>query len=448
MSNQTAFPTDNYNLAYLPANRTDEIDLSELIRNLIKEWRLIALITALCALLGGGYALSKTPIYLIETIISSPSVAQMGNVNEQNLIPISQIEAFQRVLTEASKPNIQYNAYLDSELYNVHRNLVESHTFDALQVFQRVSENLSIAKIVYDYTEATDAETTPLENARISLKSSHPAATADYLDTLIAYANREALSTFTTEIEKTQVETVRKLNQQLQVMTQLAEESRQAEIKRLSDANALKIAQIQRKMETLLQAALEAREYSILRYQEALKTARRLEIEEPVVWDDLRPTQHSSQIINEMATEKPETPLYFQGVRILEAEIARLTQREDDRPFIDGYAELAQEINYLENDPKIAALENRADDTIYIESYNELNQQIKTTQKETTVFTGASFSQTSLNPTIPATPATPNRKLIMLAATVLGGFSGLFVALIRIALYKNPDPSIEQSLES
>lgn len=438
MNKHPSVQQENTDLAHLRPAYNDEIDLGELLRKLISEWKVIAIVTLIGAVLSIAYALTLTPIYKVETIVSEPTVAQLGNTTEQNLVGISPRAAFQDTINQTSTAMVQRAAFIASDLNKRLASEDETGDYDPIRAFSRLRNNLKIEKLVYDYNELAEDQVAPLTDIRISLETAYAAEAVDLLNKLIDLADEQALENFSNDVTKSQDEKIKELNLQLSSLTESAIESREAKIQRMVEANELQIAKIQQKMSTLQENAREDRQNRIIQLTEALATADRLNINEPVTWDDLRPNQRTSQITNELGETTKSSPLYFQGTRILSAEIERLQNRKDDRPFIGEYNQLAQQIEDLKNDPEIEALRNREDDTIYIETFDDLKRNIALTQSQPTVFSGAQFSQITLEPTVPAEPIKPNRKLIVVAATVLAGFAGLFIALIRIAIRKEP----------
>jgi LPS O-antigen subunit length determinant protein (WzzB/FepE family) len=87
-------------------------------------------------------------------------------------------------------------------------------------------------------------------------------------------------------------------------------------------------------------------------------------------------------------------------------------------------------------DPTIASLKQRNDDTIYINHYNSLQPELSALKNLPTDYPIARMATLTQPASQPTTPIKPNRKLIAVAGTVLAGFMGLILALIRIAIKK------------
>jgi LPS O-antigen subunit length determinant protein (WzzB/FepE family) len=191
-------------------------------------------------------------------------------------------------------------------------------------------------------------------------------------------------------------------------------------------------------IEVRLEQARLDRENRIVQLQEALQTATRLGIEEPVTWDDLRPLRKSTQVINEFGESKESSPDYFRGTRLLSAELARLQERQDDRPFVGGLTELEKQIVEIQNDPQLAALKARPDDTIYVKQFDELQRQLTDLLKKPTEFDNAQMAVVTQPAEVAAAPIR-SPLLIFAVGVFLAGLLALFVAMIRIAL-RNSEP--------
>jgi len=114
--NQSVMQNAPQDLAHLRPQQNDEIDLGQLIRNLINEWKLIVSITALGAVFSVVIALMQTPIYKIETTLTAPSIAELGKLSEQSLLPISRTAALEKVAEQLVSTTTQSKAFEQSPL--------------------------------------------------------------------------------------------------------------------------------------------------------------------------------------------------------------------------------------------------------------------------------------------------------------------------------------------
>ena len=102
--------------------------------------------------------------------------------------------------------------------------------------------------------------------------------------------------------------------------------------------------------------------------------------------------------------------------------------------FVGEVPALKLELEKLKNDTNLKALKQRTNDTIYVDQFNDLQNQLAALGALDTNFTASQLGSVTQPAEIPANPIKPNKKLIAIAGTVLAGFLGLFLALIRIAI--------------
>jgi LPS O-antigen subunit length determinant protein (WzzB/FepE family) len=216
-------------------------------------------------------------------------------------------------------------------------------------------------------------------------------------------------------------------------MTLAAERSRQAEITRLQELNNESINKLQQQVDLKIRKAQQDRENSIIRLNEAIKTATELGIREPVSWDDLRPERKSTQIVNDLGSKDDFAPLYFRGTRLLQAELELLRSRADDKPFIEGLTDLESQILQLRYDPRIEALNARANDTIYIENYDALQRDLKDLLSQAEHFSNVQMAVISQPATVPSGP-TRSPLIIVVIGLIVSGFLALIIACVRLAL--------------
>jgi len=265
------------------------------------------------------------------------------------------------------------------------------------------------------------------------LPSAEPEAAAAFIQALIENAHEKSIAAFSNDVSRVKNTRVSNVKEKLNALSVAARQSREARIKRIEERNRQAIATLQLQIDLKLSKARQDREDRIVRVQEALKTARQLDLTGPVHWDDLRPLRESSQVINEVRNGEEELPDYFRGTRLLEAELARLQEREIDKPFIDGLTELENQIAEIRSDPELAALKARADDMIYVEEYDDLQRQLSDLLKQPTEFSNARMAVVTQPAQVPANP-TRSPLVIFVLGLFLSAIFALFVAMISMAL--------------
>jgi len=157
----------------------------------------------------------------------------------------------------------------------------------------------------------------------------------------------------------------------------------------LRNSIANQIRDIEYTIASKRQMAKQRREDKILRYKEASIIAMQLDIADRI--DTTNVVQN-----NRLNITTTNIPLYYRGYRALNAEIEYLNNRKSDDPFISGLRDLQEQLALLRS--------------------------IKFDQEK---MTAVHIDQAAYPPN---SPIKPNRRLIVSLATVVGLFSGIFLA--------------------
>ena len=420
-------------LIHLRPQSTDEIDLGELIRKLIGEWKLVTAITLFGAFASVVIALQQASIYRVEAIIAAPSISELGAMVDQTLVPITGEKAMERVVEELFSVKNQNIVFGQSELFKI---TSQDNSSNLNTLFANAVQELSIKRVEREFYTLADDQRAPFKEVSIVLDSAHAGQAALYVNALATRALALAFETFKEDASARKFDKITKLETAIIALRDAAATARLADIKRLEEKNNLTRDELLLELALLEQQAKTNRLKRIAQLDEAITTAAGLKITEPVTWEDLRPASSNAQIFNDLSGATQGQPLYFQGTRLLAAERDMLQARTNDLLYVGKSAELQFQLQQLAVDPKIAALKLRGDDTIYIANYDALQTELSVLKNLPTDYPIARMA-TLIQPAIRSTkPIKPNRKLIAVAGTILAGFLGLFLALIRIAIKK------------
>lgn len=122
----------------------------------------------------------------------------------------------------------------------------------------------------------------------------------------------------------------------------------------LSNLNVVIQSEIDRtrfQLDSKLKLAEQRRSDAIVSLREALRIARTLGIEDTSAFPKMADNNRSGLVVN-----TAEAPLYMRGSKALETEVSVLESRKSDEPFIDGFRDLQERQEFLENivvDPNI-----------------------------------------------------------------------------------------------
>jgi len=359
----------NTDLVHLRPAHDDEIDLGELVRKLLNEWKLICSITFLGAVLGVVVALMLPKQYRVEAIFERPTTSQIAPLLSQELVELSR----QQILGEFLK-NLQSRKLLEAAL--TENNLLVNNKNEPLTAEEKVSAistisaSMRIAPAVYDFLPELEDTAIEFDQISISALSTDRESTRIWLNTLLTIAEEKTLNDLAEDIRGQQSVRIQKLAQQVKTLENAATTEHQAKLSTLADALAI---------------------------------AKTLKLSSPDTSLDLN--------------EEP----YAKGSIILEAQLETLNASKPKlKELTVGY-----EKDKLGNTTPI------------ILSPLPIQGELRSLEELTLDFSAATLLADNVSAQIPANAEKPNRKLIAIAATVLAGFFGLFLALIRIAIKKD-----------
>jgi len=408
----------------------DEIDIGDLLSSLFREWKMIALVMLVGAVCALAYVLYLPKTYLVEAKFRIPTAHELGDLFDQELIEIAPEAILKKVVDQVLSAEVQASVLKNSELG---RELTKNSSLSPIELSRLISSDLLVDLVKRDYFQLKKEEKTPFQEISVALESSHPQMAAEFIQLLIQQAEDSALTNLSNDANAIKQIKIKKIQEELESLTLAAKVIREAKITRLQEANQELINTYQQEIDLKIQKALQDRRNQVIRWTEAHKTADSLGIREPVTWDDLRPLRKATQITNELGNKEDSRPLFFRGTRFLSAELNRLKERNDDRPFISGITELEKKMATIKNDPKIAALESRSNDRIYVEKYDSLLRQLTRLRDQSAQFKNAKMAVISQPAIIPINPM-QNSMLILIAGLFFSAFIALLVAMVRISL--------------
>ncbi|WP_196157752.1 Wzz/FepE/Etk N-terminal domain-containing protein [Reinekea sp. G2M2-21] len=352
-------------LAHFRPMDNDEIDLGQLIRNLLVQWKLIAIFTLLGAVVGVCIALLIPKQYRVEAMFDKPSNAELAPLLGQPYIELDRQKILSDFLKNLKSRDLIEKVLTENNLLtgNDGAPLTEAEQFTQIR---NVAANIRIAPAEFDFLPELKDTTSEIDQISYSLLTANPQEGQTLLNGLLKLAT-----------EKTTRDYINDIN----------------------GARAIQKQQLANQLVQLKDAALAAKAAQIAEFTKALAIAKSLNINDSAQW-----TGSSDD-------------LYLKGTRVLTAELAYIEQAEPKLgSIIVSYDQegLAQTLSAESVKGQLGAIDKFEIDQASI-----------------------SFVSDNTRAYIPADAEKPNRKLIAIAATVLAGFLGLFVALIRVAIRPN-----------
>ncbi|WP_108125524.1 LPS O-antigen chain length determinant protein WzzB [Saccharospirillum mangrovi] len=385
-----------HDLAHLNPHHHDDdtIDLGALLRGLFEQWKLIGAIAGVTTVLAVVVALILPNKFKVEAIVSEPTRRDVQALLAQSVEPITVEDISRTLLVNIQSFSLVRGAYEESGMAEQaeETNQTEEERVSTIRDLQR---SLVIEPVDLSFLGETD--TTSLENVSVSLLSTNPAIAKNFLDLLVTGAANKTLDDYKRNIEA---------------------------------ARDIRIAHIRSQLNSIERSAEAALERRTLELEQALSIADSLNIEEPTNWDALVHGADNGQYIN--LREQTNGDLFMQGTRIIRAQLEGLRREGTNRLFESSIQETQvvtpDAANRNSNELVVPVVTNRTISPI------ELRGELAALQDIRIDLSRVALVEDDNLASIPANADSPNRKLIVAAALVLGGFLGIFVALIRMAV--------------
>lgn len=287
--------------------------------SLIDIWRVIARRKGL-ALLGFGatvllaviYLLNAEPVYRATAHILPPQQQDIQGLQIRGLL-VSNSESGSHDI-EGYTPKYVFSIFLENlrskglrrEFFDIHKlvnhyvsakdakDVIEDEVFE-----QRFSENLHVS---------ADKNVSPL--VTVSFVDTDSKLSAQWLNQFVDFANKRTIQQLFNDVNSTL----------------------QSEIKRIRDMLTSK-----------LQLAEQRRLDRITTLKEALRVASVLGIKDASMFPTMADKASAGLAVN-----TAQIPLYMRGTDALETEISVIESRKSDEPFISGYRDLQERLNFVE----------------------------------------------------------------------------------------------------
>ncbi|WP_416637728.1 Wzz/FepE/Etk N-terminal domain-containing protein [Pseudomonas sp. OHS18] len=350
-------------------SQSDEIDLGELMRALWERKKLIIGVAAVVTLLSVAYALLATKYYRTQSILRPVAMNVLDELNASGLYELTPEEALQRV--GAGISSYEYRL----EYFNANQELFGP---DAMSDGQTPEQALN--QIIEDFEILRPDPKRPDGGfSYVGLAYTYPWGVkgADIVNGLIQYVIQRERTALAEDVEVIIRNRLAKLEQRMAAERAAYQADKQAKIASLSEADALKRAELQDELNSLRKQLRTRRDDRIAQLNEAIMIAKSLGIEKPSTPSTLADNLPVSGSGNVIRTEvnNQQIPLYFMGTEALEAERNALQKRRSDEFTEPRIAKLQADLRLLEQNREVELLRQRADEDVYIENYAKWSQE-------------------------------------------------------------------------
>ncbi|MFG1497404.1 Wzz/FepE/Etk N-terminal domain-containing protein [Saccharospirillum sp. HFRX-1] len=384
----------------VPYQDDDTIDLGALLRGLFAQWVLIGCITLGAVATAGIIILTLPNKYRVEATFTQPTLQAVQPLLEQSIKAIELDDISREFVDNLKSYSLMMAAY-NAALENKDDQLADAARVSTVQSLQR---SLTITPA---NPEALKDDSLPLETVTVSFLSADPQTAQVVLNELMVLAAQRTAEHFKADIEATRDIRIARLQAQITQVELAAENTLQQRVNEL---------------------------------EQAINLANTLDIVEPTDWTALVHGSGNVQLITQ-GNGYSENDLFLQGTRILSAQLEALRQDGAARQFTGSFNETEvidlSSLNKITTMPEGNIFVTTPPVTKRSVNHSELVGEMASLQNiQIPLDNVALIDQDSLA-RVPASPASPKRLLIATAALVLGGFLGVFVALIRLAIRDN-----------
>lgn len=402
----------------------DEIDLIQLVSALWKQKTLIIAVTFLAGLIGLAYAMFATRYYTVQSVLRPAAIKDLDELNHLGIYKLSPKQALAQVgaALDSYENRLGFfrdNQQLFADLAQPGRSLeqtFEAFNDDAIKLLQPDAKKPegTTPFVGIQLTYPQDLNGVQIVNGFVqySLNSVRQEVAAD-LDTLIG--NR-----------------LSQLEKNMAAARANYDASKEVKIAKLSEADALKRAELNDELSALRQQLRTRRDNRINQLNEAIRIATSLGISKPTTPSSLGAAEITGQgSVIRTEVNNQQIPLYFMGSDALEAERKALLARRSDDFTEPRIAQIARELKLLEHNRQIEVLNSRENEDLFLKNlaaWREEAARLRALQFDTESLKLVSIDQAAVEP---SQPIKPKKALIVALALVLGGMLGLFIALVR-----------------
>jgi LPS O-antigen subunit length determinant protein (WzzB/FepE family) len=365
-----------------------------------------------------------TPYYRVQSVLRPAAIKDLDELNHLSVYELSPQQALAQVATALDSYEnrlgfFRDNQQLFAELAQPGRS--PEQTFEAFnnEAFQLLQPDAKGTK-----------STTPF----IGIQLTYPQGLngVEIVNSFVEYSLNNVRQQIAADLDTLIGNRLSQLEKNMAAARANYEASKEVKIAKLSEADALKRAELNDELSALRQQLRTRRDNRINQLNEAIRIATSLGISKPTTPSSLGAAEITGQgSVIRTEVNNQQIPLYFMGSNALEAERKALLARRSDDFTEPRIAQIARELKLLEHNRQIEVLSSRENEDLFLKdlaTWREEAARLRALQFDTESLKLVSIDQAAVEP---SRPIKPKKALIVALALVLGGMLGLFIALVR-----------------
>lgn len=409
---------------HLNQSQGDEIDLRDIFIALLEDWKILLgaiIVTLALAIL---YVLSAPTTYTTELTFTHTR----EGMRSYNKIPgLSYSE--ENATAEFSQRLASYENFL--------RFLENSETNrSALLSASKEGSEGNIAIIARDFfnnfrfAPPSDREST----SQIRLTYNQDIIGPELTNAYYIWSLEEYIEVLVARAHRVVDGSIRQNEREMEALLEIYREETQSQILRLTEADQIRLQQLQDRLESEKKALIAKREERIRLLRQAEQVAEQLGITQPTTPRELGRQQGEREIVYAEINSQSGLPLYFMGTEALRTERQVLEENLYEEVKTAEIRELEKEIQVLSHNRQIEAMLGREVESPFIEAYSQLQEKNLLLRTNRITPSDIQVSEVIRWAYQPPAPDSPKRSLI-LAISLIGGIilGTILVAISRFA---------------
>lgn len=414
---------------------SDEIDLVALFQALWVQKLLIIIVALLVGSMAAAYAFLATPEYQVQSILRPAAVKDLDSLNRTEVYELTPKEALRRVgaTLDSYESRLAYfrsNEALFSGLNEPGRSAEQAFERFNQQAFKMLQPDAKITNGLSDY---------------VGIQLSYPKGIdgVTLVNGFVSFAISIERERIATDLQVIIQNRLKQLDAKIAAARVNYEASKEIKIAQLLEADSLSRAQLQDELRALRQELKAHRDNRVKQLDEANRIAKSLSILKPTTPSALGEENRAAQgSVMRTEVNNQQIPLYFMGSEALEAERNVLLQRRSDDFTEPRIAQIAKELQLLENNRQVEVLGLRKNEDLFLADlavWREDAARLRNLQLDSHDLKLVSIDQVAIEP---LAPIKPKKVMILALGLILGGMLGVFIALVRSMMRAKPKSTL------
>lgn len=393
-----------------------QIDLFELAAAVYAKRKFVLMMTGLSTLLAMLIAMIMKPQYQVKTELFPPQMLEYQNLKINTDSRLNDKQLFNLFVKELSKKS-NVLAYIEQTPSFRHQSFrTEKERINQLNRLASMYQVNTLRHMKGDFKDPFQDNSVEAELITSSI-SFDPLAKKNFA--YLNYINQKVIDDIVQDQRALVHSKQMKLETEIQGAINQAKLVRESRVKRLEDAQRLKLLQIKSKMDELEKRDLRDRAIRIETLSKALLIAKHLNVVDPRLTNSVT---HRDLVID---VKGNQSNLYLRGSKYLEKETELMRSQPHTLKFEKQISALNAQAYRIEHDPMIMALKNRNDDAAYAKGIEEKQTKLERLKSLSFDAKGAKSFHLVGQPIADAHPVKPRRTLMILG----GALMGLFISM-------------------